>query len=50
MAETSRIPDGAAVTYEGRTFVMDDGELVEIACSFPGMETALKSLQADHAA
>ena len=33
-----------------KTFVTDDGELIEIACSFPDMDTALKSLRAGNAA
>ena len=44
MAATTTIPDGATIAYGGRTFVMDDGELVEIAGSYPDMETALKAL------
>ena len=50
MTRMAGIPDGATVTYKGRTFVMDDGELVEIACSFADMETALKSLRVGNAA
>ena len=50
MAETFGIPDGAAAPDEGRTYVMDDGELVKIACSFPDMEAALESLRAGNMA
>ena len=38
------IPEGATITYEGKNFVMDDGRLVEIACSYPDMETAINAL------
>ena len=50
MAETLGIPDGAAVTYEGKTYVMDDNELVEIVCSFDDRGATLKSLRAEHGA
>lgn len=39
------IPDGSSIEINGKTFVSDDGELVEIADTFPDVETALKSLQ-----
>ena len=39
------IPDGEIINRDGKTFVSDDGELVEIAETYPNIETALKSLQ-----
>ena len=43
MAATTTVPDGATIAHGGRTPVMDDGGLVEIAGSCPEMETALKA-------
>ena len=43
---TDTIPDGESIEKDGKTYVSDDGELVEIACSYPDMETAIKALQA----
>ena len=42
---TNIYPDGSVIEINGKMFVSDDGELVEIADSFPDVETALKSLQ-----
>ena len=39
MAATTTMPDGATSLW-GRTSVMDDGRLVEIAGSCPDVETA----------
>ena len=39
------VPDGESIEENGKTYVSDDGELVEIACSYPDMETAMKALQ-----
>ena len=41
---TDIIPDGTYIERDGKTFVSDDGELVEIACSHPDMETAIEAL------
>ena len=42
---TDTIPDGESLTEDGKTYVSDDGTLIEIACSYPDMETAIKALQ-----
>ena len=44
MTHMAGIPDGATITYKGKTFIMDDVELVEIVCSFDDMKIVLKSL------
>lgn len=44
MEQNHTVPDGTFLNSENKTFVVDDGELVEIACSYPDMETAIKGL------
>lgn len=39
------IPDGESIVQDGKTYVSDDGVLIEIACSYPDMETALAELR-----
>ena len=40
-----RISDGHIITKNGVRFIADEGDLVEIACSYPDMETAIAALQ-----
>ena len=42
---TNIIPDGESIEKNGKTYISDDGELIEIADSYPDIETALKALQ-----
>lgn len=38
------IPDGEIIMRDGKTFVSDDGELIEIAHSYPDVETAIDAM------
>ena len=44
MEQDYTVPDGTFLTAGSKTFMMDEGELVEIVCSYPDMETAIKGL------
>ena len=39
------IPDGESIIKNGKTYVSDDGNLIEIHSSYPDMETALQALK-----
>ena len=41
---TQPIEDGQIIQVDGIEYLYDDGELTEIACSYPDMETGLAEL------
>ena len=41
------IEDGQLFEANGREYLYDDGEIIEIACSYPDVKTGLAALRRD---